>query len=255
MIEPSASKQRVVLVDDEHAAIINLRNVLDGFERLEVVAEARDGNSAVQVISETRPDIVFLDIEMPGVNGFEVARQTADLSYQLVFVTAYSQYALDAFDTNALDYLLKPVRPSLVEKCVQKMLHQEELILEALQQRGANPDALVLSDGRVTRVVDPAHVCFIEGRGRHRRVHLGSEGIRAHNTSTIVSDTTLDDFEMQLRAFGFLRVHRSYVVNWAKASALVLKDRRNFLEIAETDIRIPVSRTKAAQLRRQLGGK
>ena len=159
MANSVADTKRVILVDDEAAAITNLRAVLDGFDALEVVAEVRDGETAIQEIIRLRPDIVFLDIEMPGVNGFEVARETAHLNYQLVFVTAYSQYALDAFGTNAIDYLLKPVRPSLLEKCVRKMLFQEGLVLEALEKKSNAGENLVLSDGKATRVLNREQIC------------------------------------------------------------------------------------------------
>ena len=106
MPETTQSQRRVVLVDDEPSAISNLRRVLQGFEQLDVVAEVGDGEGAIEKITALRPDIVFLDIEMPGTNGFTVAEETAHIPYQLVFVTAYDQYALDAFGTNAIDYLL-----------------------------------------------------------------------------------------------------------------------------------------------------
>lgn len=252
MAESVASERSVILVDDEPAAIINLKRTLNGFEQLTVIAEVGDGESAIDKIIELRPDIVFLDIEMPGVNGFEVARETAHLHYQLVFVTAYAQYALDAFDTNAIDYLLKPVRPSLLEKCVQKILYQEELVLEALQNIPSAGDNVMLSDGSTTRVLSRRHITFIEGIGRYRRVHLDAEGTEIHKTATIVSDTTLDEFESQLSSAGFFRLHRSYIVNLRKAVALSSKDRRQYLRLRDTEILIPVSRSKVAVIRQGL---
>ena len=103
--------KRVIIVDDEPAARANLRAVIDKFKQLKVIAEVGDGKTAIKEIQTLQPDIVFLDIEMPEVNGFDVAKATEHLNYQLIFATAYDQYALDAFDTKAIDYLLKPVRP------------------------------------------------------------------------------------------------------------------------------------------------
>lgn len=242
-------KKRVVVVDDEPAAIENLRTVLTGFEELEIVAEVGDGHSAIQVITERQPDIVFLDIEMPELNGFDVAAATAHLSYQLVFVTAYDQYALDAFDTNAIDYLVKPVRPSLLEKCIRKILHQEGLALEALERQKSPDNRLVLSDGSATRVLDPSHICFIEGIGRYRRIHLSAAGAKSHRMPTIVSDTTLDEFETQLPAPGFVRLHRSYIVNRTSIVELASVSRRHYVRVAELNIKIPVSRSNVALLK------
>ena len=253
MVNSVSDTKRVILVDDEAAAITNLRAVLDGFDALEVVAEVRDGETAIQEIIRLRPDIVFLDIEMPGVNGFEVARETAHLNYQLVFVTAYSQYALDAFGTNAIDYLLKPVRPSLLEKCVRKMLFQEGLVLEALEKKSSAGENLVLSDGKATRVLNREQICYIEGIGRYRRVHLDSNGREIHKMTTIVSDTTLDEFEAQLSSPGFVRLHRSYIVNLRKAVSLSSKERRHFVRLLDTDVLIPISRAKVTEVKRLLG--
>ncbi|MEO0574343.1 MAG: LytTR family DNA-binding domain-containing protein [Pseudomonadota bacterium] len=246
--------KRVILVDDEPAAIINMRAVLDGFDALDIVAEVSDGEKAIQKIIELRPDIVFLDVEMPGVNGFDVAQETAHLSYQLVFVTAYSEYALDAFGTNAIDYLLKPVRPSVLEKCVRKMLFQEGLALEALDRGAGARENLVLSDGQSTRVLNREHICYIEGIGRYRRVHLDSTGADIHKMQTIISDTTLDDFESQLASNVFIRLHRSYIVNLSKAVSLSIQERRHLLSLADTDVLIPISRANVPAVKRLLSG-
>ena len=253
MVNSVPETKRVILVDDEAAAITNLRAVLDGFDALEVVSEVRDGETAIQEIIRLRPDIVFLDIEMPGVNGFEVARETAHLNYQLVFVTAYSQYALDAFGTNAIDYLLKPVRPSLLEKCVHKMLFQEGLVLEALEKKSGAGENLVLSDGNATRVLSREQICYVEGVGRYRRVHLDSDGRQVHKMTTIISDTTLDEFEAQLASPSFVRLHRSYIVNLRKAVSLSSKERRHFIKLLDTDVLVPISRSKVTEVKRLLG--
>ena len=251
MSSSSGKTRRVVLVDDEPAALDNLRSVLADFEELEIVAELRDGKTAIASIIELRPDIVFLDIEMPEVNGFEVAAQTSGLSYQLVFVTAYDQYALDAFGTNAIDYLLKPVRPTVLRKCIRKMLYQEGLVLEALEQ-SASAGRLTLSDGSATRALDAGHVCFIEGIGRYRRIHLTAPGTQRHGLSTIVSETTLDDFESRLPMDMFIRLHRSYIVNLRQILRHFVASRRSFVQLADVDINIPVSRGKLTELKQRL---
>lgn len=247
-----SARKRVVIVDDEAAAIHNLRSVLDDFEELEVIAEARDGERAIQEITKHRPDIVFLDIEMPGLNGFEVALQTAHLKHQLVFVTAYDEYALEAFRTHAIDYLLKPVRPSLLKTCIEKILRQEGLAVEALEKQKTRSNNLVLSDGSDVRVLSYEHICFIEGLGRYRRIHLRPDGVALHQTQTIVSDTTLDEFESQLAEQKFMRLHRSYIVALGQVVELFSESRRHFVRLAEVEIKVPVSRSKVAELRTRI---
>lgn len=252
MADREHGRKRVMLVDDEPAAIANLRSVIDTFDDLQIIAELGDGASAIRAIVDQQPDIVFLDIEMPEVNGFDVASATRDVSCQLVFVTAYGQYALDAFDTRAIDYLLKPVRPSLIEKCITKILHQEALVLEALEKPGAQGGTLVLSDGSTLRALKHEHICYIEGIGRYRRVHLSHLGAQAHRTRTVISDTTLDEFSAQLPAPAFIRLHRSYIVNSAQVTGLTVESRRHFVKLADIDIKVPVSRANVASLKARL---
>ena len=239
----------VIIIDDEPAARSNLRAVIDTFEELSVIAEVGDGKSAIDQISKLQPDIVFLDIEMPEVDGFDVARATSDLNYQLVFVTAYDQYALDAFNTNAIDYLVKPVRPQLIEKCIKKMLYQQEMVLEGLEKQKTQSDSLVLSDGNAVRILNLSHICFIEGIGRYRRIHLTQSGEAAHRVETIISDTTLDDFESQLPQQKFIRMHRSYLVNISQITSLLNESRRHFVSLKDNPPKIPVSRQKVKNMK------
>lgn len=244
--------KRVIIVDDEPAAIKHLRSVVDTFAELDVVAEVGDGRTAISTIIKLKPDIVFIDIEMPEVNGFEVAKATEQENYQLVFVTAYDQYALDAFNTKAIDYLLKPARPSLIEKCINKILYQEGRVLEALQKRKPLTDTLVLSDGHSVRVLAHQHICFIEGIGRYRRIHLTPSGAKQHKTETIISDTTLDDFENQLPVHFFIRLHRSYIVQVQSILSFYTEARRHYVRLADADVSVPVSRAKVAQIKASL---
>ncbi|MEO0424696.1 MAG: LytTR family DNA-binding domain-containing protein [Pseudomonadota bacterium] len=252
MAESTPPRKRVILVDDEPAAIASLRAVIGEFEDLEIVAEVADGASAIRTVLELQPDIVFLDIEMPEVGGFEVAKATREVGYQLVFVTAYDQYALDAFDTQAIDYLLKPVRPALIEKCITKILHQETLALEALEKPTLAGDSLTLSDGNALRVLRYEHICYIEGIGRYRRVHLSRHGAQAHRTETIISDTTLDEFASQLPPQQFVRLHRSYIVRLEQITGLTVESRRHFVKLADIAIKVPVSRGNVSSLKSAL---
>jgi DNA-binding LytR/AlgR family response regulator len=249
MPDKQTNTRRVVLVDDEVAAISNLRDVIDSFGALEVVAEIMDGRTAITEIRRLAPDVVFLDIEMPEIGGFDVARATANMDYQLVFVTAYGQYALDAFDTNAIDYLLKPVRPALLEKCIRKILRLESVIIAALKQSTGEHNQLTLSDSSGLRVLRYGEIAFIEGVGRYRRIHLTRQGQLAHSTDTILSDTTLDDFEQQLTPDRFIRLHRGYIVSLGGITRLLTESRRHFVQLDCIDLKIPVSRSKVAELK------
>ncbi len=244
--------KNVIIVDDEPAAIVNLRKVIDTFPELEVVAEVNNGLSAISKIEAFKPDILFLDIEMPGMNGFEVAEATTHIHYQLVFVTAYQKYALDAFDTRAIDYLMKPVRPAVLTKCIEKILLQETLAREALESNHAKDDVIVLSDGNTRRLVKHTHVCFIEGIGRYRQIHLTPEGQLTHKMNTIISDTTLDRFEETLPNQQFFRVHRGFIVNVGQIARLYIESKRYVVSFSGVESKVPVSRVKVVELKEAL---
>ena len=252
-----ANIKKVVIVDDEPAARMGLRTVINQFEELSIVAEIGNGQTAIEQIPILKPDLVFLDIEMPEIDGFEVARATENLGYQLVFVTAYEQYALEAFDTHAIDYLLKPVRPQLLKKCIQKILRQENLVKNTPDNDKRNEldkqETIALSDGHSLRMVKHAHIDFIEAIGRYRQIHLSEAGKAIHHTTNIISDTTLEEFEKQLCSASFLRVHRSYIINLSVIVSFYAESRRHWLRLRETAKPIPVSRNKVGLLKAYLG--
>jgi DNA-binding LytR/AlgR family response regulator len=246
------SIKRVLIVDDEPAARAQLRDVVDSIPDLVFIEEVSDGKAAIEAITELAPDIVFLDIDMPEVDGFSVAKATEHLSYQLVFVTAHHQYALQAFETQAIDYLLKPVRPSLIEKCLAKILRQEVLTLHKQPVESA-PSSLVLTDINDTRVININHVLYIEGLGRYRRIHLSAEGTNIHKLETVLSDTTLDEFTDQLGEKGFMRVHRSYLVNLSLVTSLKSSERQYNVFLKGVSEAIPVARSRVKILKANLG--
>ena len=248
----SNSMKRILIVDDEPAARAQLRDVVDSIPDLVVVKEVSDGKAAIEAITELDPDIVFLDIDMPEVDGFSVAKATEHLSYQLVFVTAHYQYALQAFETHAIDYLLKPARPSLIEKCLAKILRQEVLTLRN-HPVNSTTSSLVLADSSDSRVINMDHVLYIEGLGRYRRIHLSEEGTIVHKLETVLSDTTLDEFTDQLGEKGFIRVHRSYLVNLSLVTSLKSAGRQYNVLLKGVTEAIPVSRSRVKVLKSNLG--
>ncbi len=245
-----ARSQSVLIVDDEPASRAQLRDIIDTLPDLSITDEVSNGQAAISAIREHHPDIVFLDIDMPTVDGFGVAQATEDLNYQLIFVTAHHKYALEAFNTNAIDFLLKPVRPSSLKKCLAKIERQKELTLERLSPQKTDSQCVVLTEGGVSRVIAYDHILYIEGLGRYRRVHLSGPGRAKHTLATVLSDTTLDDFIDQLQAGPFMRVHRSFIVNVKKIVALRSKDRRYQLCLEEIPEEIPVARTQVKRLKK-----
>ncbi|KZN50050.1 LytR/AlgR family response regulator transcription factor [Pseudoalteromonas luteoviolacea] len=237
----------VILVDDEPAARQNLKDVIEGFDDLTIIGEASDGKSAIAQIMIKRPDIVFLDIEMPELNGFDVAKATQEINYQLIFMTAYEHYALKAFDTKAIDYLVKPARPELIIRSINKMLNQH-----AHYQAHISTERLILSDHAEQKIIEFNHINYIESIGRYRRVHLTQSGKHIHNTETIISEKTLDGFEAKLPDSQFYRLHRSYIINATRLVELKYQARKHFVRLAGTDEDIPVSRGFVSTLKARI---
>jgi two-component system LytT family response regulator len=209
---------RAVVADDEQAARTRLTRLLRAMGDAEVVGECSDGASAIATVSEARPDVVFLDIEMPEGSGLDVARAVASKSGPvIVFVTAFDQYAVSAFEVHAADYLLKPItedRLAATWDRVRDYLRRgdtgAEQVLAALQQmKTGSPPAyrerlLAAKDGR-TAVIPSAEVEWIEAAANYVRLHLA--GTRHMMRESMVT------LESQLDPRRFVRVHRSAIVN------------------------------------------
>lgn len=227
---------RVLLVDDEPSAIQALKNTLDDLENIEIIGSYTDSNQGINAILQLEPDVVFLDIEMPIHNGLDVAKQTEHLSYHLVYVTAYPEHALSAFETNVTDYLLKPVRPSRLIQCIEK-------INKRVQPANTYP-MLSVFDGSTTYNLNCEHINLIESIGRYQQIHLTPEGAQVVGQSRIVVEQSLSNFEEELQHANFYRVHRGFIIRLDRIHKIISRDRNKFIEVQGHDELIPISRTK-----------
>jgi two-component system LytT family response regulator len=207
---------RAVIVDDEPLARQTLRLLLARHDDFRIVGECAHGAEAIDVVTHHHPDVVFLDVQMPGIDGFEVLRRlAADAIGVIVFVTAYDTYALDAFEQHAFDYLLKPfsderflhvverVRARLRERAQARMAGTLNELLAHVAPRG--PRTLVVRDAGRTLVIPHDEIVWIEAEDYCSRLHL--------RTSTILVRESLRALGTALLASGFVRVHRSAIAN------------------------------------------
>ena len=218
---PSGSTLRAIIVDDEPLARRRLRSLLAGETDVEISGEFGNGRDAVQAIRDLRPDLVFLDIQMPELDGFGVVREVGVAEMPaVVFVTAYDEYALKAFEVHAFDYLLKPVdrdrfAASLrrVRACIRgedsrTLSDRLEALLGGLGIQRQEPQRLpIRKDGRIF-LVRPEDIDWLEADGNHVRVHVGKE-------SHLIRET-LGKLEARLPDRTFMRIHRSTLVNIAR---------------------------------------
>lgn len=236
-------RMRVLVVDDERRARERLIRLLAAFADLTVVGEADNGLAAVEQIAALKPEVVFLDIQMPGMDGFEVLDNLAQRPL-IVFATAYDQYAIKAFEASAVDYLLKPVEADRLASAIVK-LREKQTSLDRLMQ--ARPPLKRLVGKRLQRMhvlpVD-AIECFVSE----------DELVFAANPEgRFLLNTTLRDLEARLDAEQFARVHKSAIVNLAKVVEIDPDSRSSGSVRLESGQCLELSRRYAARLRELLG--
>jgi two-component system LytT family response regulator/two-component system response regulator LytT len=250
---------RAVLVDDEQLARDELGYLLGQVGGVEIIGQAGNGIEALSAIDKLQPDVVFLDVQMPGLTGFEVARRMVDAggSTHIIFVTAYDQHAIEAFEVNAVDYLLKPVDPARLLLAVQRartrvetvrpLNDQIERIVQIVAERQGRRERLAIKVGERFMLVQAEEVVFAS---------LNDEGIVVvTNQHTGTSNyRTLDELHERLDPSVFWRVHRSHLVNINKIKEIVPWFSRNYIlrmkDAKSTEI--PVSRTQTRRLREYL---
>ena len=193
---------RALIVDDEALARERVRTLLASVPGVIVVAECSGGREAVEQILAERPDLVFLDVQMPDLDGFDVLEAVAsEWLPQVIFVTAYDEYAIKAFDVHAIDYLLKPIEPERFRKALARVTKRD--LLAMLDERPI--DRLVIRTRSKVSFLKPSEIDWIEADGKHAVLHAGRE--------THVVRHTLTRLEQRLAPHGFVRVHRSAIVN------------------------------------------
>src|SRR6476646_2237947 len=199
---------KAIIIDDERLARTELRKLLQEFPEIEIVDEAANAEEGLQKIESTNPDLIFLDIQMPGKTGFDMLSEL-DRSPQVIFTTAYDEYALKAFEVNALDYLLKPIEPKRLADAIHKLKQAEEKELAAQQafNRGllTENDQVFVKDGERCWFVKLSEVRLFESVGNYAKVFFGN------NNPLILK--SLNDLEERLDEKMFFRAKRKHIIN------------------------------------------
>jgi two-component system LytT family response regulator len=241
---------RVIIVDDEPLARAVLREHLNAHADVEVVGECANGFEAVKAIAELAPDLVFLDIQMPKLDGFEVV-ELAGAKTHYVFVTAYDQFALRAFDVHALDYLLKPFTR---ERLAQALAHarermaapaQSEDAMRALvsdaQARHQPLERVLIRDGARVQVIPVERIDYVEAQDDY--VAFFAEGRQW------LKNQRMAELESQMDPRAFLRVHRSYIVNLGAIARIEPTGKDGHCALLKSGARIPISRSGYQKVR------
>lgn len=242
---------KVLIVDDEELARLRIRRYLATRHPELTVFEAEDGVHGLEVVTRERPEVVLLDIEMPGLSGFDMLRQLSERSFQVIFQTAYDQFAIKAFDANALDYLLKPFTDERLEQALAK----------ALKPRTQAPDALaalaptlieakrylerfVVSVGPRSRVIEASEILYFLSESHVTRIVL--DGI------DFAYDHSLNYLEENLDPRQFVRLHRNSIASLREIAHVNRGERASVT--LRSGVELPVSRERKAPLLEALTG-
>ncbi|MDE0856870.1 MAG: LytTR family DNA-binding domain-containing protein [Nevskia sp.] len=238
-----ASALRVLVVDDEPLARSNIKALLRDDAGVAAVSECGSGTAALEEIRRTRPDLVFLDVQMPGCDGFEVLEQLGlELPPAVVLVTAHDQYALRAFDAGVLDYLLKPFDEDRFRIALDRA---RERIAQAASRPAGPARFVVRSRGRV-QFIPVADIDWIEAADYYAQLHLAGD---AH-----LLRRPLSELERELQPLGFCRIHRSIIVNLRRVRGLELRADGEYDAVLGPALRLRVSRRFRKSLQDRLAG-
>ncbi|NOT75584.1 MAG: response regulator [Cyclobacteriaceae bacterium] len=241
---------KTVLIDDEPLARSIVREYLSSFSDIEIVQECNDGFEGVKAITQHKPDLIFLDIQMPKINGFEML-ELIENPPSVIFTTAFDEYAIQAFERHAIDYLLKPFSKERFDKAVQKWKGQQQHSQKSttdLIENTSQPEErqrIVVKKG-INIVILPIHtVHYIEAFDDYVKVHT-KEGF-------FLKKKTMAHYEKALDPKTFVRVHRSYLLNLQELTRIEPLEKDTHVALLKSGVRIPLSQTGYSKLKEVLG--
>jgi two-component system LytT family response regulator len=208
---------KTILVEDERLAREELKSLLKDYLEIDIIGEAKNGEEGIVLIKEQKPDLVFLDINMPGMNGFEMLKHLEEIP-RVIFVTAYDEYALKAFEVNALDYILKPVDPERLREAIQKLSSEDDFV--SAQSAGIARkdrfltvnDRVFIKDGEKCWFVELSKVRMLESDGNYVKVYFD-------NFRPLIL-RSLNSFEERLDPEHFFRANRKFIINLQWVSSI-----------------------------------
>jgi len=247
--------KRALVIDDEPLARMVVLEYLQGFaDQIEILQECNDGFEGLKAIQQHQPDIIFLDVQMPKINGFEML-ELVEQPPAVIFTTAFDEYAIKAFEAHAVDYLLKPFSKDRFNKAVEKYLaltpvtnqqtKKTEELLEAIAQSPAQHERIVVKTGTKVKIIPVQDVQYLQADDDYVSVFT-QEG-------SYLKNKTMNFFEQMLDPRQFVRVHRSYIIAIQQITRLDPYEKDSHLAILKSGAKIPVSKTGYVKLKAVLG--
>lgn len=242
---------KAILIDDEPLSREILKSYLMHFPQIQISDECNDGFEGVKAIQQHQPELIFLDIQMPKINGFEMLELVSPMP-AVIFITAFDEFALKAFEANAIDYLLKPVSEDRFAKAVQKFLDKITQappatagLLDTMAQSTAQNNRIVVKTGNKVKIIPVYEIQYLEADDDFVKI-VTAEG-------SFLKNKTMSFYEKTLDAQLFVRVHRSYILHISQITKIEPYQKETHLAILRNGQQIPVSKTGYSKLKSILG--
>lgn len=240
-----------IIIDDEPLARSIVREYLQDQNQIEVLQECNDGFEGVKAIMQHKPHLIFLDIQMPKINGFEML-ELLEEKPSVIFTTAFDEYAIKAFEAHAVDYLLKPFTKERFDKAVEKFFNQspvqkkntEELLQSSTHLPSQSERIVVKTAGKI-KIIPVPEILYLEAADDYVKIHT-KEG-------SFLKNKTMGFFENSLPQDQFVRTHRSYILNVQEITRIDPYEKENHLAILRSGAKIPVSKNGYGKLKEVLG--
>ena len=237
---------KVVLIDDEPLARSIVAEYLQSFTNIEIVQECSDGFEGMKAIVQHHPDLIFLDVQMPKINGFEML-ELLEEPPAVIFTTAFDEFAMRAFEAHAIDYLLKPFSKERFDKAMEKWMKQKaapqstQALLEAVSAQQEEQHRVVVKTGSSIRIIPIQEVLYFEAYDDYVKIHT--------KDGYYLKKKTMQHFENTLDPATFVRVHRSFIIQVAQITKIDSADE----VLLKNGVRVPLSRTGYTKLKAVLG--
>lgn len=242
---------KAIIIDDEPLARMLVKEYLMQHPNIEILAEAEDGFDGVKKINDLKPDVIFLDIQMPKLNGFELLELLQHYP-KVIFTTAFDEYALKAFENNAIDYLLKPFSEDRFNQAITKLQNNTISAEEKINHLSSftpkyeeESSRIVIKNGSEIQIIPTKDVDFIEAYDDYVKIYIGEK--------YQLKKKTLSYYEKVLEDKQFIRIHRSFLLNIAKLTRIESFEKNSYIAILSSGMRVPISRTAYPILKEKLG--
>jgi two-component system LytT family response regulator len=244
---------KAILIDDEPLARSIVQEYIRNFPEIMIVQECNDGFEGVKAITQHKPDLIFLDIQMPKINGFEMLELVEDPP-AVIFTTAFDEYAIKAFESNAVDYLLKPFSKERFEAALQKWFHQQnqgharsstESLISSEVRQPEERNRIVVKEGSNIRIIPVHEIQYIEAYDDYVKIFTLRE--------MFLKKKTMSFYENTLDPAQFVRVHRSYIIHLAQLTKIEPLEKDTHVALLKSGGRVPLSKSGYSKLKGVLG--